>query len=41
MREWLNDNNLPTLSEPIPIIICSKALECFYAKDLISSGRHD
>ena len=27
MREWLNNNSLPTLSVPIPIIICSEALE--------------
>ena len=27
MRELLNDNSLPTLSVPIPIIICSEALE--------------
>ncbi|MEH1932931.1 MAG: helicase-related protein [Nostoc sp.] len=27
MHEWLNNNSLPTLSEPIPIIICSEALE--------------
>lgn len=26
MREWLNNNSLPTLSHPIPIIICSEAL---------------
>ncbi|MDF5708444.1 MAG: hypothetical protein PUP90_12355 [Nostoc sp. S4] len=26
MQEWLN-NSLPTMSEPIPIIICSEALE--------------
>ncbi|MEH2237738.1 helicase-related protein [Nostoc sp.] len=27
MREWLNNNSLPTLSVQIPIIICSEALE--------------
>ncbi|MEH2337694.1 hypothetical protein [Nostoc sp.] len=27
MRELLNNNSLPTLSVPIPIIICSEALE--------------
>ncbi|QFS42656.1 helicase-related protein [Nostoc sphaeroides] len=27
MHEWLNNNSLPTLSVPIPIIICSEALE--------------
>lgn len=26
MREWLNNNSLPALSHPIPIIICSEAL---------------
>lgn len=26
MREWLNNNRLPTLFHPIPIIICSEAL---------------
>ena len=26
MREWLNNNNLSTLSHPIPAIICSEAL---------------
>lgn len=26
MREWLNNNSLPTLSHPIPIIICSEAM---------------
>lgn len=27
MREWLNNNSSPALSQPIPIIICSEALE--------------
>ena len=27
MHEWLNNNSLPTLSEPIAMIICSEALE--------------
>lgn len=26
MREWLNNNSLPSLSHPVPMIICSKAL---------------
>jgi superfamily II DNA/RNA helicase len=25
MREWLNNNSLPTLSHPVPIIVCSEA----------------
>ncbi|MFS0517114.1 hypothetical protein ACEYW6_20685 [Nostoc sp. UIC 10607] len=27
MHKWLNNNSLPTLSVPIPIIICSEVLE--------------
>jgi len=27
MREWLNNNSLHTFSHPVPIIICSEALE--------------
>ncbi|KJH72188.1 helicase-related protein [Aliterella atlantica] len=26
MREWLNNNSMPTLSNPVPIIVCSEAL---------------
>jgi len=26
MREWLNSNSMPTLSNPVPIIVCSEAL---------------